>query len=40
VEQEIDKLCDLDVIDGNLWLVLRRDDEVLLLDAAQFLFAR
>jgi hypothetical protein len=33
VEQEIDELGDLNVIDGDLWLVFTGSDQVLLLGA-------
>jgi hypothetical protein len=36
VEQQIDELRDLDVVDSHLGLVLRRDDQVLLLGPVQF----
>jgi hypothetical protein len=35
VQQEIDELRDLNVIDGDLRLALRRDDQVLLLGPLQ-----
>src|SRR5215831_475122 len=36
VEQEIDELRDLNVVDGDRGLILKCDDQVLLLDPVQF----
>ena len=36
VQQEIDELCDLDVVDRDLGLAITCDDQVLLLGSLQF----